>query len=65
MPRISKTVPCVDCQEIFARKQLNRMGRCPSCAMFAMREDTMQLHNHEGPYYEKWKAAMKARIGRL
>ncbi len=65
MVRMSKIVPCVDCQEMFPRKQLNRMGRCPSCAGFAVREATMQLHIHEGPYYEKWKAAMKLKIGRL
>ena len=61
----SKIVPCVDCQEMFPRKQLNRMGRCFRCAIAAARDAARQLHNHEGPYYERWKAAMKERIGRL
>lgn len=65
MPRASKIVPCADCQEMFLGKQLNRMGRCKDCAGHALREAMMQLHNHSGPYYEKWKAAMKLRIGRL
>jgi len=58
-------VPCIDCQEMFPRNQLNRTGRCQSCAINAMVEDSRQLHNHEGPYYEKWKAAMKEGIRRL
>jgi len=65
MPTVSKIVPCVDCQEMFPRKLLNRMGRCTQCAGVALRDAPIQLHNHEGPYYEKWKASMKRNIGRL
>jgi len=65
MGKASKIVPCVDCQEMFPRKQLNRMGRCHKCAGFAMREACTQLHNHAGPFYEKWKAGIKNTIGRL
>ena len=65
MPRMSKIVPCVDCQKEFPRKELNRMGRCRTCAWQAAMEAPRQLYNHEGPYYEKWKAAMRKGIGRL
>lgn len=65
MPRASAIVPCADCQEMFPRKLLNRMGRCQGCASKAALEDVSQLHNRSGPYYEKWKAAIKAKIGRL
>ncbi len=65
MVRMSKVVPCVDCQEMFPRKLLNRMGRCSECASDAMMKTIGQLRNHSGPYYEKWKKYMKERIGRL
>ncbi len=65
MVRMSKIDHCVDCQEEFPHKLLNRMGRCHECAWKALGEASSQLANHSGPYYEKWKAAMKNRIGRL
>ena len=61
MPRESKIVKCVDCQELFPRKLLSRMGRCPDCAFKAMWEVAFQLHEHKGHYYEKWKAACEAK----
>lgn len=65
MSRKSAILPCVDCQEMFPPKELNRQGRCPQCAWRAVSECVTQLHNHEGPYYERWKAKMKESIGRL
>lgn len=65
MPRASKIVPCVDCQEMFPRKQLNRMGRCHKCTVAAVRENMGQLMAHEGPYYEKWKQSMQKAARRL
>ena len=65
MPRVSAPGHCVDCQEEFLVKQLNRMGRCHDCAGAAMRDAASQLHNHEGPFYEKWKAGLNRSIGRL
>lgn len=65
MPRASKIVPCVDCHEMFPRKLLNSMGRCRLCASHAVHDAMAQLSNHSGPYYEKWKAAMRKTIGRL
>jgi len=61
----SKIVKCIDCDREFPRKELNRMGRCPECAMAAMRDDITQMHAHSGPYYEKWKQAVKAAAGKL
>ena len=65
MVRMSKIVPCVDCQEMFPRKLLNRMGRCHDCAMKKMLSVPRQLHDHSGPEYEHWKEQIKASIGRL
>lgn len=58
MPRQSEIVPCVDCQEMFPRRKLNPKGRCSQCAMVAFADTFRQLHNHSGPYYEKWKRSM-------
>ncbi len=64
MPRVSEVIPCVDCNEEFPRKLLNRMGRCRQCALKAIGESATQLHNHSGPYYEKWKASMRNNVDR-
>lgn len=63
--RASKIVPCVDCNEEFPRKELNRMGRCHDCAMAAVRDSMTQLHNKSGPYYEKWKKAVRTAAQKL
>jgi len=65
MKRASKIVKCVDCQREFPRKQLNRMLRCHDCALDKVEAVSRQLHNREGPEYEKWKTAMKKAIGGL
>jgi len=65
MPRASKIVHCVDCREEFPRKQLNRSGRCLECASRAIRDNMRQLRAHRGPWYEKWKSALKHAAGRL
>ena len=63
--RASKIVNCVDCGDEHQRKELNRKGRCRSCAMAAVRGAMYQLAAHEGPYYEKWKQGMKAAAEKL
>ena len=65
MTRASKIVPCVDCQEMYPRKQLNRMGRCHGCAGKATGEAAYQLSQHQGPYYDKWKQGIQNAIRRL
>jgi len=65
MPRISVPVACVDCQEMFLRKELNRMGRCTVCATEAHHLATRQILGRKGPFYEKWRAAMRKAAGRL
>lgn len=64
MPRASEIVKCVDCGKDFPRKELNHVGRCRLCASYAVHDAMTQLHNHSGPYYEKWKAACEAKAGR-
>jgi len=65
MGKASKIVKCVDCGGEFSRKELNRHSRCRDCAWVAMREAMEQMYYHSGPYYEKWKARMKAATRRL
>ncbi len=57
MSGMSKIVPCVDCQEMFPRKLLNREFRCQDCRFKILRDNILQLMAHEGPHYEKWKQA--------
>lgn len=56
----SKIVKCVDCGKEFPRKELNRHFRCHDCAWDLVPKVATQLHDHSGPYYEKWKERMKA-----
>ena len=63
--KASKIVHCVDCNEEFPRKELNRNGRCRSCAMKIIRENMVQLHSKSGPHYEKWKQSIQAAAQKL
>jgi len=45
---------CIDCKREFSRKALNRRGRCQECAMKAWRDAAEQMHQRDGPYYERW-----------
>lgn len=63
--RASKIVHCVDCNEEFPRKELNRKGRCQECRIKIVRENMGQLMAHEGPHYEKWKQGIRAAAARL
>ncbi|MBA7675886.1 hypothetical protein ES703_84125 [subsurface metagenome] len=63
--RASKIVHCVDCNEEFPRKELNRKGRCQECRIKIVRANMGQLMAHEGPHYEKWKKAIKTAAARL
>ena len=63
--KASKIVHCVDCNEEFPRKELNRKGRCQDCRVKIIRENMTQLRAHEGPLYEKWKGAVQAAAARL
>ena len=65
MPKSSEIVTCIDCQEMFQRKFLNRMRRCPDCALKALVGNIRQLSAHSGPCYEKWKKAVQAAARRL
>ena len=65
MSKASKVVKCVDCGREFPRKELNRKGRCQDCAMVAVRDAMVQLHQKSGPYYESWKRGIKEGVGRL
>ena len=35
------------------------------CARKAVSDAIMQLHEHAGPVYEKWKLGMKRAVGKL
>lgn len=60
-----KTYICVECGKEYQAKQPSRKHTCPECSYRHVKEAAQQLHNHQGPYYEKWKQALIARIERL
>lgn len=59
------TYICTECGKGYRAKHVNRKHVCPECASKHAQESVTQLHFHRGPYYEKWKQALKDRIGRL
>ena len=40
-------------------------GRCINCSMSNVLENVKQLRAKKGPYYEKWKKAMKKAVENL
>lgn len=55
---------CIDCgiQLPLGRA---KAGLCPECAWKHQLENAKQLKEKKGPYYEKWKAGVKAAAERL
>lgn len=63
---MDKAMVCIDCGELPTDgSKLNLKGRCIQCAIKRQLNVATQLHNHEGPYYDKWREAMKAAARRL
>lgn len=63
---MSKPALCVECGKPPPEEsKLNRKGYCYLCSYRHAREAGEQLHAHSGPYYDRWKQAMQAKIGRL
>lgn len=52
---------CEDCGKEFIFERYKPEGRrtCIDCSYKRIEEAALQLHKREGPYYEKWKQAMK------
>ena len=61
----TKGTECVDCQTVYVKRFLNRMGRCPNCAQIALRDNAIQIKAHQGPYYERWLNATKRAMEEL
>ncbi len=61
------TYTCIDCGKEFFKRESKPpdLRRCGDCAIKFCHENMTQLHEHEGPLYEKWRKAMKAAAGRL
>jgi len=55
---------CLDCGKEFTYVKYKRPSRrlCTNCAIKRVKESATQMMEHEGPYWEKWKAAM-TRVG--
>lgn len=44
-------------------ERFSARGKCPNCGIGHMRENAMQLHHHEGPYFEHWRRRGAASYG--
>ena len=48
---------CSDCGKKLPPDR-RRRGLCYPCAFNHVYQNAVQLQNHEGPYYEKWKKSV-------
>lgn len=55
---------CIDCGSPLPPGK-RKDSLCGECAYKRVRESARQLKEKEGPYYEKWKAGVKAAAERL
>jgi len=55
---------CVDCGKLLVDRD-RRSGLCVECAGRRVMDCARQLKEKKGPYYEKWKAGVKAAADRL
>lgn len=66
MPYGLRTFTCPDCGEQVERRAAEGATvRCTRDAIKFSAEVQRQLHNHEGPYWEKWKWRYAASARRL
>jgi len=52
---------CIDCGEE-GPDGLSIHGLCAACSHARQMESAKQIRNKSGPYYEKWKARIKASV---
>jgi hypothetical protein len=57
---------CLECGNEYEQATYRQPRRryCINCSMAHLSESMKQLHNHEGPYFEKWKESMRHAIER-
>ena len=58
---------CVDCGNDFQTTSYRAMNRscCVECGLKRVMKNAKSLKEHQGEAYDKWKHAIKERIGRL
>lgn len=59
-----KEKKCVDCGKLLSSGK-HQSGLCRQCASWRVYENARQMKVKKGPYYEKWKAGVKAAADRL
>ena len=42
---------------------LSARGNCHNCGVQAVADNAVQLHYHDGPYFDHWRARMLASFG--
>jgi predicted RNA-binding Zn-ribbon protein involved in translation (DUF1610 family) len=44
-------------------ERFSARGKCPSCGVERSVANAEQLHEHNGPWFEKWRRAVAASVG--
>lgn len=56
---------CGTCEtRVLWSQKSKKTPRCIPCGINAMMENAQQMHDREGPGYERWKAGMLAWVAR-
>lgn len=61
MAKRSGPKECKDCGEV---KSLSKRGLCRDCAYKRMLDSVQQLHEKQGPLYEKWRINLLRSLGK-
>lgn len=54
---------CRICGARYPYVTVSARGLCPDHTVARMHENTRQLRDHSGPYFQRWRAAMAASVG--
>lgn len=64
MPKGYPHTACRNCgKPVAARIELSRTGLCINCGPLIQAEATMQLVEHNGPWFDHWRARCLAAFG--
>jgi hypothetical protein len=64
MARVNRPFYCRSCQKITQPPySVSWRGLCQDCAQARMRANNIQLSEHRGPYFERWRERSLAALG--
>lgn len=63
MSRYARRNTCRVCGARRPYVSISARGLCPDHTRMRMVENTTQLRAHDGPFFQRWRAAMAASVG--